>query len=539
MSGNQTNEDSGRRRRAPLVASVVAAVLVVGAGGAYFVTAGFGGDDGADAGSGARDAKLPLISVSGVPGDGPGVAPGELDPAGGTRYRAVGELPDGPDRAAVHHAEGRVTEGQVARLAKALGLPGPVRPAGSVWRAGADRDGSGETLRVNADAPGTWTYSRFGPSPRGDDCRKADVCASTATGSAPDAEPLLPPVSEAAAKRAAAPVLKALGQSDAALDAGQVMGGIRVVNAEPVVGGLPTHGWTTGIQVGADGQVVGGSGQLTKPRKGGEYPVVSADRALGMLSATAVDHGPARSSGCPPTDPADPALVAEKPCDVPVCATPVPVEKEKRKQLPRDLPGCVPVCPTAQPDDGVGRSTVCGPAEPQWMTVDRAVFGLAARYVDGKSSLVPSWLFRIAPGGGARPYTMAQPAVEPRFLTRSAGGATPAEPSSPSQPQPQPTRGTGPSRDPAVPDSDRRVQSYTADGRTLTVTFWGGVCSDYTARANESDGRVRVTITESEPRPGRVCIALAKELTEKVTLEKPLGGREVVDAQTGKTVPVG
>ena len=29
-----------------------------------------------------------------------------------------------------------------------------------------------------------------------------------------------------------------------------------MVSADPVVGGLPTHGWTTTLQVGSDGAVV-------------------------------------------------------------------------------------------------------------------------------------------------------------------------------------------------------------------------------------------------------------------------------------------
>ncbi len=72
-------------------------------------------------------------------------------------------------------------------------------------------------------------------------------------------------MTETAAKKAAVPVLKALGQDDAKLDASELMGAVRVVNADPKVGGLPTYGWTTGVQVGPDGQVVGGNGQLKTP----------------------------------------------------------------------------------------------------------------------------------------------------------------------------------------------------------------------------------------------------------------------------------
>ncbi len=47
------------------------------------------------------------------------------------------------------------------------------------------------------------------------------------------------PVSEAAAKKAAAPVLRRWARTTPKLDAGQVMGARRAVNAEPEVGGLP------------------------------------------------------------------------------------------------------------------------------------------------------------------------------------------------------------------------------------------------------------------------------------------------------------
>ena len=91
-------------------------------------------------------------------------------------------------------------------------------------------------------------------------------------------------MSEAVAKKAAAPVLKAVGQDDAKLDASQVMGAQRVVNADPVVGGLPTYGWTTGVTVSAQGEVVGGTGQLKAPVKSDTYPVLSAEKTLGLMN---------------------------------------------------------------------------------------------------------------------------------------------------------------------------------------------------------------------------------------------------------------
>lgn len=485
MSSTENSHDSPRRRRSPLVvASVAAAVLVAGGGGAYFATAGFGGSgDGADAKSGAPggDRNPPPLTLDGLTESGaPGsIAPGEPDPNGGVVYVAEGELPDGPDMAAVHRARGAVTEAEVTRLAKALGLAGTPRPVGPAWKIGADKDGAGPLLQVNKQAPGTWTFARFGPSPKGDNCQKVDVCPDGATSGGTG-----PAVSEEAAKKAAAPVLKALGQSDAKLDARQLMGAVRVVNADPVVGGLPTYGWTTGIQVGADGQVVGGSGQLKKPEKSHEYPVISAEEALKQLNKASASSGRIGIGGC---------------------ATPVPLEGEQKPAAP------------CEPDGGKATG-------PERLTISKAVFGLAAQYVDGQQALVPSWLFDVELKGGAEPFTITHPAIDPKFLK---GAAPPGKDVTP----------TEPTEDPAA-RSQRRITSYSVDGRTLSLTFWGGVCSDYAATASEEGDRVKVDIAETNPDPDRVCIMIAKELTETVTLDKPLGDRKVVDAQTGEPVPL-
>ncbi|MCX4822548.1 hypothetical protein OG883_22150 [Streptomyces sp. NBC_01142] len=502
MSSTQNTQESPRRRRSPLaVASVAAAVLVAGGGGAYFATAGFGGSGSGDAdtesGAPRGDGNPPPLALDGRTGSGgPGsIAPGEPDPNGGVVYRAEGKLPEGPDKAAVHRTKGAVTEAEVIALAKTLGIPGTPRLVGTAWKIGADKDGTGPMLQVNKQAPGTWTFARFGAAPHGDNCQKADVCRSGAgaaagrgagagTARGTDTSDRVPGVSEEAAKKAAAPVLKALGQSDAKLDARQVMGAVRVVNAEPVVGGLPTYGWTTGIQVGADGQVVGGSGQLKKPEKSHEYPVISADEALKQLNKAGESAGPIGIGGC---------------------ATPVPLEGEQKPDAP------------CEPKSGKA-------AAPERLTINKAVFGLAAQYVGGQQALVPSWLFEVEPKRGAQPFTLTHPAVAPKFLK---GSTPPAKDITP----------TGQPEDPAAP-SERRVTSYSVDGRTLSLTFWGGACSDYAAKASESGDRVKVAITEKNPDPKRVCIMIAKELTEKVTLDKPLGDRKVVDADTGEAVPL-
>ncbi|MCL7378894.1 hypothetical protein M1203_18625 [Streptomyces sp. 35G-GA-8] len=496
-----------RLRRSPLaIATVAAAVLIAGGGGAYFATSASG--DATDGGSGAAGSgKPPPLALDGAasgsgtgsvagtgPSEPPGIAPGEPDPSGVT-YRAKGALPDGPATARVYRTNGEVAAADVARLAGALGVAGAPRSDGTVWKVGTEKDGSGPLLRVDKQAPGTWTFERYGPS-GGDNCLKGKSCPSmggaggsgsvAGTGGDGRAEA----VSEAAAKRAAAPVLKSLGQDQAALDARQLMGAIRVVNADPVVGGLPTHGWSTGIQVDANGHVTGGTGQLTAPEESDSYPVIGADEALKELNAP----GDATGGG------------------IGGCATPAPLEEPLEKGTSKGTSSeggnpAAPCLPKSAPN-------------PEPLVVEKAVFGLAMRSVDGRGALVPSWLFEVAPGGDALPYTVAHPAVAPEFLAKPK----------PPQSRPQPSEESPGGR-------VQRVTSYTAEGRTLTLHFSGGMCSTYTPSADESGTAVKVRLTEFSE-PGTVCVAMAKVMTAKVTLDKPLGDRRVIEATTGDPLPL-
>ncbi|MDA4892418.1 hypothetical protein PFZ55_36665 [Streptomyces sp. MS2A] len=480
-----TGRPARRRPRSVAVASVAAAVLIMGGGGAYLATSAAGDDTDGGTSSGADPAPgdgtpppLPLddYDAASPEGGSNGIAPGEPDPYGVT-YRADGPLPEGPGSAPVYRAKGDVTETEVARLAEALGLEGAPRVQGGAWKVGNAKDGSGPLLTVDRQAPGTWAFHRY--TPRTDNCKKGAECkAPSADGN---------PVGEAAAKKAAAPVLKALGQDDAKLDASQVMGARRAVNAAPEVGGLPTYGWTTGVVVGALGEVVGGSGQMKAPVKGDTYPVLDAEETLALLNAPGAGTGAGGIGGC---------------------ATPVP------HQDGADLPCALPTGTPEKP--GAGGKQVA--------TVEDAVFGLAAHPVRGRQTLVPSWLFEVRAPGADDAVTVTYPAVDPRYLTT-------ASPASPASPVPS----DGPDSKPGEP-RDVRVSGYTAADGELTVHFTGGVCSDYDAKAKESDGKVTVTVTET-PHPDKVCILIAKEYERTVRLDEPLGDRTVVGSD-GKDVPV-
>ncbi|MEN3359023.1 MAG: hypothetical protein V7637_3005, partial [Mycobacteriales bacterium] len=90
------------------------------------------------------------------------------------------------------------------------------------------------------------------------------------TGQTPD---------EAAVRAAAAPVLAALGLSNAEMRV-QTFPSIAIVTAAPVVGGLPTTGFEVRLQYNAKAELAGGSGWLATPAAGVEYPLVGAQRTL-------------------------------------------------------------------------------------------------------------------------------------------------------------------------------------------------------------------------------------------------------------------
>ncbi|GAA3066884.1 hypothetical protein GCM10020000_58890 [Streptomyces olivoverticillatus] len=83
-----------------------------------------------------------------------------------------------------------------------------------------------------------------------------------------------------------------------------------------------------------------------------------------------------------------------------------------------------------------------------------------------------------------------------------------------------------------------RVDSYAVegDGKKLVLHFWGGVCSTYSASAEESSSAVTVKVTGTEKEPGKVCVMMIKHFDTTVSLDKPLDGRKVVDLSTGATV---
>lgn len=492
--------DKRQRKHSPLaVASVAAAVLLAGGGGAYWASTAAGGDGGGSSpGSSGQGSPAPLaLDGYGKGSNGPsqGIAVGEPDP-NGVRYRADGKLPDGPRTAPVYLPGREVAQSEVAALAKTLQVQGTPRLVQGTWTVGGGTGASEPVLQVSQKAPGNWSYARYG-TPGGTHCEHPPGAGPKTTmgddlggksadnGGCPqfrDGAQGTDPVPEDKAKSVAAPVLKALGQDNAKIDAKRLYGAVRTVTADPVLNSLPTYGWQTSLQVGADAQLVAGSGQLQLPKKGADYPLVTARQALDQLNKGGGTNHPA-IGGCASAVPYRDG--GEAPCEGK---------------------------PTAVPDPAAVRS---------------ATFGLSAQSVGGHPALVPSWLFAVQMPGTAdksATVTVAQPAVDPAYIAKP-GRAPSGSP-------------TGTPSAPAAKTGTVRVDSYAVegDGKKLVLHFWGGVCSTYSASAEQSSSAVTVKVTGTEKEPGKVCVMMIKHFDTTVSLDKPLDGRKVVDLSTGATV---
>lgn len=501
-----------RRPRSRLsVITVAAAVLLAGGGGAYWATTAGNDQDAAGQGSASKPPKLALDGLatgqhSGEDGkDGPGIAPGEPHPQ---TYKANKKLPDGPEAASVYSTPTSVSRASVAGLAKALDVPGTPKKKDGRWLVGDDgKPQDGLTLTVNDDRmAGNWTYQTqdspvmpcgkpLPTVPRGD--------AVAPDGGGPsDSCPGMPgsgkgdPVSEEKAKSAVAPLLKTLKLEEAKLDASTATGSMRMVAATPQVGGMPTKDWNNTFTVDEDGKVVRGHGNLGELEEGASYPVMTADETLSDLNKQrGKGGGPAVREPAP-----DPAS-----------------EKGGVKADEKD-----------------GKPGKIAPGEP--LKVTDAEFGLVTRYTHGKPVLVPSWIYKVELGGGAHTASVSHAAVQPEYLKPTR----PTQPGSGSDTGSDPAPGAGAGSGQAEKPSSspmQAVNSYSAEGRTVKLTFWGGVCGGYKASAEESGKSVKVTVRPKETDPKKVCVKMAKRQTVEVELDKALGDRKLLDAQDGEGVP--
>ncbi|MFG2904639.1 hypothetical protein ACGF13_06175 [Kitasatospora sp. NPDC048286] len=136
--------------------------------------------------------------------------------------------------------------------------------------------------------------------------------------------------------------------------------------------------------------------------------------------------------------------------------------------------------------------------------------------------------------------TASGAAQPPAGQTATAASPAPGQPAPATPPgngiavgEPNPNGSGSPVRPPV---------GYRVDGTTkLTVYFFGGVCTTYALKADESQpGRVDVLVVPGPPtvQPGQVCNALAKRQSVSADLRSPLAGRTVVDRTSGQEVPL-
>lgn len=485
------HDPAAKPRRRRLAAVSVAAAVVLAAGGTYFAQAVVGGDDTSSDAPAAQDSDGPAPLT--LDGYGGAAKESEGDKKSPPSYALTGDAGKAPDEAPVYRTT-KVEESTVAKLASALGMKAKPVKQGETWVVSEGRDGTGPALRVSGTAKGQqgqWSFSRHSPGasakcgklpqpdkpPRcpsfeggvgtGPDTPVSSDDVPTRDGAAGERAGGQDPVSEREAKRTAGPVLRVLGLEQAELDASATTGALRTVKAQPALDGLAVQGWDTRLTVGAGGDLVRGNGALAPLAKGATYPVLGAQETL--------------------------------------------------KELNKHRPIHTEIHCVKEPCEGGKKS---GPTK-----VSRASFILAAHTSQGKRVLVPSWSFEL---GGDK--SVSYPALAPRHLEKDTGKPSDGSGSSGDS---RPGGGSSGSVDPSKPAKPappgNSVESYGASDRTLTVHFWGGVCSDYSVKAKETAERVRITIEEKEHEPGAPCIKIAKAMSDKVTLDKPVGERTVVD----------
>src|SRR3954468_18789431 len=305
-----------------------------------------------------------------------------------------------------------------AHVARALGLDGSPTPVDGGWVLRASQD-----LRLAVRDDGSWSYGLdcLADQPVRDEkldvmCASASVTAvapaapdspDASTGAADDTVPTPAPGPDAADARAlAAPILRALGLSDAGVTVSEGTP-TTTVQASYDVDGMRTVGLTTTLSFTGDARLATADGWLTDLTKGDSYPVITAPRAFELLR--------------------------EQPRPM--------IEMCLRRSDGK--PGCADIPPTV---------------------ITGATLGLTMAADAGRPTLVPAWLFTgegqgealSQGGGGGEP--LSQVAVEPSYVAAPAtatdtpvsvppdggkgGGANGTEPggSSPGYPGPPDTK---------------------------------------------------------------------------------------------------
>ncbi|MEH0422981.1 hypothetical protein [Streptomyces sp. B21-083] len=150
------------------------------------------------------------------------------------------------------------------------------------------------------------------------------------------------------------------------------------------------------------------------------------------------------------------------------------------------------------------------------LTVTGAKLGEMAITTGRGPATVPAWLFTLE--GYDEP--LKRVAVNPSKLPKSPIGQLRESPTELYELQ--------------------RMVDVSEDGRTVTVVAQHGTCDDGPrVQALETDGSVVLSATVAGGNYDGACAAVMLEKKVKVTLDRPLGNRIVLDAYMGRPVPYG
>ncbi len=326
-------------------------------------------------------------------------------------------------------------------------------------------------------------------------------CPSPMNGS-PECPPYVEPVpaatpSQGVVLAAARPVLVALGLGDPTPTVTTWPGG-GSVQVDPKVDGLPTVGWTTGIDVIAttatDATVSGAHGWLAPASRGDSYPLIGAKAAFDRLPA---------------------------------------------------MPRMMLACPEPAPDTTGTTAPLCPQPQPQRVT--GAHLGLSLTWLaDQQVALLPTWLFDVE--GTDLPVPSV--AVDPSYLDdgtsdgSGSGGAStePGPATDPGAIEPAPDGYVPPAVEPTGPSEQIGLMGWrpsTADN-AVTVLYENGGCGRTGVVADVKEDATQVYVflrADVPPSPKGVCPAVSKAEPYEVALQEPLGDRTVIDGSTGKPAP--
>lgn len=265
-------------------------------------------------------AVLPVLGAGGAGGATESMAAdagADMRRAGRVEYRVAGKLPGLDDEADAWSVPAtELTTARVAELAAILGVEGAPRRTEFGWTVGAES----RRLDVQDVAGNPWSLYESMPEPMVAEAEAearrteettvfpAPDCAADACDQPMEAQRPADLPSKDEAERIGRELLAELGvdldQAAVRVDDAVTMW---AVNADPVIGGLPTIGLATSVSIGAKGVITYANGWLGEFTKADRYPLIGTAAGLEKLnseqmSVLMVDPAPG-AEGAPDVEP--------------------------------------------------------------------------------------------------------------------------------------------------------------------------------------------------------------------------------------------